>query len=148
MEDKWDSMIQTPERGVLHTHKAEFSPDGTQIAVAYIDGIIGLWSTYTGKLQMTLEYRKSRTDVSAGQYTNYDWEHFDIFTFSSTGKLATAGIDDPKETDSVSIVKIWDPRTGELLRQLKDVPGKISSVAISPDCSQIALKSSKGAVGL
>lgn len=83
-----------------------FSPGGSTLAVALLDGAVKLWDPATGKELKTLEgHTKSVNDVA----------------FSPDGKaLATGGED--------QLVKVWDPAKGKELLALQGHPEPVCSL--------------------
>jgi len=88
-----------------------YSPDGSRIASAGVDGMARIWDASTGEPLLILEAHEMPIEGLA---------------FSPNGNaLATVG-DDAK-------LKIWDTVTGELLLELTNSAGPIFSIAYSPD---------------
>lgn len=82
------------------TTAVAFSPDGTLVLSAKIDGTIRLWNVKTGAVVRKL----------VGKGRNYIPVHAVVFL--GDGKLAASGDDD-------GLIRIWDVETGKELRQLK-----------------------------
>lgn len=93
-----------------------FSPDGTRLATALADGQIGIWD---------LETRKEVKHVAA--HPGGAWS----VSWAAGGLLASAGQD--------GAVKIWDGKTGALVRACGKGHGKPArAVAFSPDGATLA----------
>jgi WD40 repeat protein len=98
-----------------------FSPDGTRLATAGLDGTAKIWDASTGKELLTL----------SGHTGNV----FGV-AYSPDGKtVATASGD--------KTAKLWDAVTGKNLLTLR-APDGLTSVAFSPDSSQLATASRDG----
>jgi WD40 repeat protein/DNA-binding XRE family transcriptional regulator len=104
-----------------------FSPDGTQVATASLDGTAKVWNAATGQELMTLPGADGSKVYSVA--------------FSPDGRrLATAG-----QAESVTL---WDASTGEPLVTLYGAgdTGTIFSLAFSPDGTRLAGASADGSV--
>jgi WD40 repeat protein len=87
-----------------------FSPDGSRLAGANLDGVVKVWDTATGKELLTL-------NASDGLWS---------LVFSPDGqRLAGAGWD--------KHIHIWDAATGKELTSLLAHENTITSLAFSPD---------------
>jgi WD40 repeat protein len=123
-----------PERGGVYA--LAFSPDGKILVggdrfyVRAGDGTVGLsevyfWNMLTGELERTL------TELSP-------WLR--AVALSPDGSVLATGTSGPTKTSPdrirswvVSEIKLWDVRTGQLLRTLEGESGDIMSLAFSPD---------------
>src|SRR5262249_1911005 len=95
------------------------SPDGQRIASASQGGLVTLWDAQTG--QKCFPSFKGHEGPAQS------------VAFSPDGHLlATAGADGTV-VPSRGTVKLWDAKTGELLRQLEAHSREVSRVAFSPD---------------
>lgn len=114
-----------------------FSPDGTRVLFSY-DGIPQIRDAASGKLVRLLAGRSaSVASISA----------------SADGTRLVSGpqqrvVLSAKEFDLDVTIKLWDPLTGRLLRNLGDRYGTIKPVAISPDGSRILSADGRGLVML
>jgi WD40 repeat protein len=105
---------------LLHTlprsmsHELKFSPNGRILAVAYVDGRVGLWSTATGQFL-------HEKPTGAREVYTLDW--------SPQGDvLATAG--------ARGKILLWDPRSMTLLKEL-EAPSWVIRVRFSPDGARL-----------
>ena len=109
------------------TTALKYSPDGQLLAIGSSDRRVRIWETATGKLLRTL----SDDSVLA-------------LAFSPDGELLASGSSrrDPKEPGSswasVSEVRLWSTRTGELLRTLTGHQGGLQGLLFSPDGATLA----------
>src|SRR5262249_26629187 len=93
-----------------HSHGLQYSPDGRTLAVAYVDGTIGLWDAVDGRL---LRERKT----SAEELYRVDW--------SPDGRiLASAG--------RKGKITLWNPADLSILREI-DGPEWVIGLRFSPD---------------
>ncbi len=93
-----------------------FSPDGTLLATASIDGTVKLWNTSTGKLRKHLRGHKS-------------WVNSVVF--ATDGSTLLSGSSD-------GTIKLWDVRSRRLKTTLEATDAEVRSIAISPDGRMIA----------
>jgi WD40 repeat protein/DNA-binding SARP family transcriptional activator len=100
-----------------------FSPDGSRLAVANMDGTPKVWDLSTRSLVLTLTGHEGLCDGIA--YS------------PDSMRLATAGED--------GLVKIWDAVTGQELITLEQ-GGTLHSVAFSPDGARLVSASQDGAL--
>jgi RNA polymerase sigma factor (sigma-70 family) len=118
-----------------------YSPDGTSIATASLDGTVRLWNAATGE-----EVRRLGLDNGARpQSGEFSSSEFDQVAFSpDNGFLVTVKREStvpppppplPPQPPDKSVVIVWDPRTGEKKRTF---PADGGSFAISPDGKWIA----------
>jgi WD40 repeat protein len=102
-----------------------FSPDGTRLASASLDGTAKVWEVETGRELLTLV-----------GHTNWVRD----ITFSPTGaRLATASYD--------KTTKIWDAISGQTIFTL-DNNTEVNGVAFSPDGARLATANIDGAMHL
>ncbi|MGQ9697890.1 MAG: WD40 repeat domain-containing protein, partial [Armatimonadota bacterium] len=91
-------------------HSVAYSPDGTTLATASLDGVMKLWSVTDGSLLRSIVASDGRLLSVA---------------FSGDGSmLASAGED--------QVVRLWDAASGKLIRMMKGHSGPVWSVAFSP----------------
>ena len=110
------------------THEIAFSPDGKTLAAGYVDGTLGLWDVGTGAARHMVESGGHRIHSVA---------------WNSTGDLlVTAGpagrwlSDDKKWLDRPGRVLLWNPKTGEIVKELMDVKWA-GSVRFTRDDTQV-----------
>jgi WD40 repeat protein len=104
-----------------------FSPDGTQVATGHYDGAILIWDADTGEILQRLE--------TGGVVES--------LAFSPDGSLLASG-----EGVHDHQVKLWDPGSGILLRNLGGHTHSADSLAFSPDGRILASGSYDGTVYL
>ena len=93
-----------------------YSPDGKMLAVAGVNGSIGLWNVATGALSHLLHGHQGRANAVA---------------FSPDGMILVSGGGD-------HAVNLWDVATGALVRSLKQHTGGVNAVAMAPDGTLLA----------
>jgi WD40 repeat protein len=96
------------------SQELRFSPDGSILAVGYVDGKVGLWDLANGELL------RSRASGGKEVYT-LDWT-------PAGDVLATAGLEGK--------IILWDPRTLTPLKEI-DGPEWVIQVRFSPDGSRM-----------
>jgi len=99
----------------------DFSPDGTRLAVANMDGLPKVWDVATHTVLFALTGHTQTCDGIA---------------FSPDGKRLATG-------DLAGVVKIWDALTGQELATLEH-GGMVHSVTFSPDGGRVASASDDG----
>ena len=105
--------------GRYYVQHLAFSPDGRQLAVARIDGVIAIWDPDTGEL--IRELKKHNKSVLSLAFT------------PDGSKLVTGSVN--------SQAFVWDVATGELLWSLEGHGGGIYAVDCSPNGKLIATAS-------
>lgn len=89
------------------THEIAFSPDGKQLAAAYVDGTIAIWSVETGEMLRTV-------DTGCSQVQSLDWNPTGDL-LASSGPKGTRG-----NTPMPGKIQIWDPKSLRLVKDLVD----------------------------
>jgi WD40 repeat protein len=109
-----------------------FSPDGTRLATASLDGTAKVWDAATGGVLFTLEPGKADA-ASAGNL-------YSVAISPDGAQLALAG--------EAGVVTLWDALTGQAQFSLpaQGEPSAIYSLAFSPDAKRLAAASGDGAV--
>lgn len=105
-----------------------FSPDGSLIAIAYFDGVVGVYRTIDGTQLHQLEGHRDEVNHVA-------FSPDGMRLVSGSGKMEyTANARDLKiahsEDDSV---RVWDVASGKQIVQLSDHSGRIRYVGFTPD---------------
>jgi len=116
--------------------KVRFSPDGKTLATASQGGELNLWNVDDGKEQKSLASLSFRLQCLA---------------FSRDGKrIVAAGgtFEQPRESQSTTPespvpepfgwVGVWEIASGNQIAEIKDLPGLVLGVAISPDGKLVA----------
>ena len=96
-----------------------YSPDGSKLATASIDGTVKIWDTATGRELRT--YRGHTGQVQAVAFSPIKGDKT---------LVASAGAD--------KTVRIWNANTGATLRTLNDFQGMVATVAFGPDGKSLA----------
>lgn len=114
---------------ILNGHTREvnqvaFSPDGLHMASTSSDDTLRLWDISTGE--------------TIAEITGVTFEEPSLVAFSPDGNLmATA-------SDSSGKVKLYNPATGDFIRQIQSSESNVNGLAFSPDSSQIAVSDYAG----
>ncbi|HEV3444738.1 MAG TPA: WD40 repeat domain-containing protein, partial [Gemmataceae bacterium] len=96
-----------------------YSPDGSKLATASIDGTVKIWDTATGRELRT--YRGHNGQVQAVAFSPVKGDKL---------LVASGGAD--------KTIHIWNANTGAAIRKLTDLQGMVATVAFSPDGKSIA----------
>ena len=122
----------TPEVKYPVDHVA-YSPDGVHIAFSNMN--IQLWNAQTQELQRKLEVSIPFTSPTSATSIAY----------SPDGRLLANGVDSPLRG---SRIFVWDTQTGQLVRQLGWYGREASTIAYSPNGTQIAAGGWPGGISL
>ena len=95
--------------------RVDFSPDGTRLAVADMDGVPKVWDLSTRSVALELAGHKTTCKAIA---------------YSPDGKLLATGSDD-------GVVKLWDSQTGQERFSLTGNKPLVRGVAFSPDGTRL-----------
>ncbi len=113
---------------------AVYSPDGSRLATASIDGTVKVWDPATGNLLRTFEgHVSSLTHVPVMS-----------LAFSPDGRHIASGSIYPNPfapRKSRGEIKIWEVENGKELLKFREQTGLITSIAYRPDGEQIASSS-------
>jgi WD40 repeat protein/serine/threonine protein kinase len=96
--------------------KVAYSPDGTRLASASLDGTVKVWDPDTGAELLRL--------------AGHDKPVWGV-AYSPDGKLLATGGGD-------GTVRLWDSGTGAAVRVLEVEAGEVAAVAFSPDGTRVA----------
>jgi WD40 repeat protein len=119
--DLWDVATGSLARSIPMDYgrissSVAFSPDGSLLAIGYLEGVVEIWNLATGTLQQTLSHN-APGNISA-------------LAFSPDGKLLASG--------SVNkTIKLWEVSTGTLRRTLS-TSDWVDSLAFSPEGKLLA----------
>ena len=106
-----DPVLAHRRRGQRGSYALVFSPDGRSLAALGLqDSCISLWEAPTGRL-----IRKWKAD---------DADRHGELAFSPCGRLLAVGSSDG--------LRLWDPYSGRLVRQLADHRKGVDGIAFSP----------------
>lgn len=110
-----------------------FSPDGRQVAVAGRGGVIAIWNPVTGTLIKRITNVPMKVDYLVYKPTGHV-----LLALSQDGSVNLRSID--------GTVRMWDSRTGRLLRVIHANDMRVSSIAVSNDGNLLATGSIDGSV--
>lgn len=108
--ERWTLKQTLPKR---MTHGIEFSPDGSKLAAAYVDGSFAVWDVESGENVKTV-------DTGCAEIYSVSWN-------STSDLLATCGPSgtrlspDKKYVSKPGYVQLWNAKTFNLAKELMDV---------------------------
>jgi WD40 repeat protein len=131
--------------GAVHTGVLglKFSPDGTRLATGGADGYVMVWEV--GSWDKLYEWRADPR--------NQIWTGYEAYANGVTrvmfdpGSRFLAASTDQAGDNGRGLIKIWDLTTGEEMIVIEDIPGRITSLAFSPDSKHIASAAGSGGGG-
>ena len=132
---KTGDLLRTLRGDQDFVYSVAFSPDGQTLASGGGKGRIQLWNPKTGDLLCTLiSYQDSVNSVA----------------FSPDGQTLASGSSEQAsiylfggDVDIMKLtIKLWNPKTGDLLRTLREDARAVTSVAFSPDGQTLVSASS------
>jgi WD40 repeat protein len=115
---------------------AVFSPDGTRLATACVDGTVRLFDVNTGRLLVRKLPNAAEREIARISDGPNDPTHIQGLVFDPDGRALAAAYDD-------GTVRFWDVRTSMPIGEPLDCGAEITAVASSPDGKTLAIGSSK-----
>jgi WD40 repeat protein len=122
--NRWGMIFETQHHGPVE--RVEFSPDGSRLAVAGLDGVAVLW-------ELRPDRRIPRLDEVSKDVARV--------SCSSQGDLIATG-------DKQGVIQWWDARSGALQRQLSGHQGAITGLCFAPNGDMLATTGDDGATRL
>lgn len=124
-----------------HHWSFAFSPDGKTLAGGSDENVFNVWDVANQRL-----LRKVEIDIKKEQLR---WVAFYHVAFSPDGKMLATGNDEYDGSDRKSIIRLWDPMTGQELQRhnmRESAKGMftVESVAFSADSKMLAASGRTG----
>jgi WD40 repeat protein len=124
----WDISSSVPSRKLdINPHFASslvFSPTGEQLISSNLDGIIDFWNVQTSQKERTIKTNLPIRDLAISPDGN-------ILIANGTTSLDLAS--------SYQVIKLWNVKTGKVIRTLQEHQDLVHEVTFSPDGSKIAI---------
>ena len=125
----WDArsgeVLQTLEGHTDYVYSVSFAPDGNTLASGSEDKTIKTWDARSGELQLSIDARGPGHERKGHTGIVYS------VAFAPDGNmLASSSSDDT--------IKLWDARSGEVLRTLEGHTEGVDSVVFTPDGNTLA----------
>ena len=125
----WDARsgetLRTLESHTSLVDSVAFAPDGSTLASGSSDNAIKLWDARSGELQLSIDAR------GPGYERKGHASDVDSVAFAPDGNTLVSGSSD-------NTIKLWDARSGEVLRTLDGHANEVRSVAFAPDGKTLA----------
>jgi WD40 repeat protein len=116
--DQQSSIVLGKQNGAIAA--LAFAPDGRTLASASRDNTIKQWSVSEATLRQTLSGQALIGQTLIGHQASVN-----SLSFNQDGSVLASGSDD-------TTIKLWNSKTGELLKTLQGVQDRVLSVAFQP----------------
>lgn len=128
----WDVPTGTLKKVIReHTHYVSdvlFTPDGETLISGSWDNTIRFWNAHSGEFKRTLQ-----------------WDTISCLTLSPDGRILAAG-NVFSRNNVYNSIRLWDRKTGKVLKTLFGHTNRISSVNFSPNGEMLVSSSHDGTV--
>ena len=135
----WDArsgeLLRTLEGHTSRVNSVAFAPDGSTLASGSDDKTIKTWDARSGELQLSIDAR----GPGHKRKGHTDWVY--SVAFAPHGNTLASG-----STDTT--IKLWDARSGALLRTLEGHTSWVLSVVFAPDGNTLASGSDDNTIKL
>lgn len=124
----------------------DFHPDGERIVTASVDGTARIWDLDTRREVLNFEEHNEVMGVSMKRLRWLSDADITVkcASFAPNGELVASGSIAPRMgalRESPGEIKLWNPRTGEVVRSFQEHVGIVLSLCFSPDGTRIASSS-------